>query len=165
MGEHTEKRFIYLSQKQGRNIHPEGRGLCILSNEEERSVSQKRGRNTPRERRVGVPNEECGKEVTSVTYTGQSFPVFVHIWPTILFLVSHPTGPRTLPTMRAQLFVQMDPTAEACGCTSTPLIMGWRPLPFWPQGDFLHMDRQGIFPWPQEWSSYLFTSAELSFCH
>ena len=37
MGEHTEKQFIYLSQKLGRNTHPEGKGVGVLSNEEEYS--------------------------------------------------------------------------------------------------------------------------------
>ena len=35
MGEHTEKQFIYLSQKLGRNTHPERNGVGILPNEEE----------------------------------------------------------------------------------------------------------------------------------
>ena len=34
MGEHTEKQFVYLRQKQGRNTHPERKGVGILSNEE-----------------------------------------------------------------------------------------------------------------------------------
>ena len=35
MGEHTEKHFVYLRQKQGRNTHPERKGLGILPNEKE----------------------------------------------------------------------------------------------------------------------------------
>ena len=34
VGEHTEKQFVYLRQKQGRNTHPERKGVGILSNEE-----------------------------------------------------------------------------------------------------------------------------------
>ena len=45
-------------------------------------------------------------------------------------LFSHLTGPRTLSNMCAQLFAQMDPTAEAYGLFT--LIMGWCPLPFCP---------------------------------
>ena len=37
MGEHTEKLFIYVSQKLGRNTHPERKGMGVLSNEEERN--------------------------------------------------------------------------------------------------------------------------------
>ena len=33
------------------------------------------------------------------------------------------------------------------------------------QGVSLCICRQGGFPWPQEWSSYLFTSTKFSFCH
>ena len=32
MGEHTEKQFIDLSQKLGRNTHPERKGVGVLSN-------------------------------------------------------------------------------------------------------------------------------------
>ena len=32
MGEHTEKRFVYLRQKQSRNTHPESKGMGVLSN-------------------------------------------------------------------------------------------------------------------------------------
>ena len=35
MGEHTEKQFVYLRQKQGRNTHPERWGMGIPPNEEE----------------------------------------------------------------------------------------------------------------------------------
>ena len=77
-----------------------------------------------------LPNEEeCRKEVIQITYIGQFFRVFVYLWPIILFLFSHLTGPRTLPNLRAQIFAKMDSIAEACGCMST-LIMGWHPLPF-----------------------------------
>ena len=34
MGEHTEKQLVYLRQKQGRNTHPERKGVGVLPNEE-----------------------------------------------------------------------------------------------------------------------------------
>ena len=37
MGEHTDKQFIYLSQKQDRNTYSEKKGMGILSDEEEHS--------------------------------------------------------------------------------------------------------------------------------
>ena len=40
MGEHTEKKFVYLRQKQDRNTTPERKGMGILSKEEERSKSE-----------------------------------------------------------------------------------------------------------------------------
>ena len=101
MGEHTEKKFIYLSQKLGRNTHPERKDVGNLSNEE---------------------------ELIQIPYIGQSFRVFVYLWPIISFLFPHLTCSRTLPNMRAQLFAKMDPTAKDCGCMST--LMGWCALPF-----------------------------------
>ena len=35
MGEHRGKQFVYLTQKQGRDTHPERKGMVILCNEEE----------------------------------------------------------------------------------------------------------------------------------
>ena len=35
MGKPTGKQFVYLTQKQGRDTHPEREGMDILSNEEE----------------------------------------------------------------------------------------------------------------------------------
>ena len=68
---------------------------------------------------------------------GQSFWVFVYLWPIIntCFIFSLLTGPRTLPNRHVQLFAKMDPTTEVCGCMPT-LIMGWHLLPFWPQEAF-----------------------------
>ena len=37
MGEHTEKQFVYLRQKLGRNTHPERKGVGVLSKEQESS--------------------------------------------------------------------------------------------------------------------------------
>ena len=47
MGEHTEKQFVYLRQKLGRNTHPERKGMGILSNKEECSKSEARQRDFP----------------------------------------------------------------------------------------------------------------------
>ena len=84
-------------------------------------------------------------------------------WPIIL-LSSYLTAPRMLPKMCSQLCAKMDPTAE--GALHT--FHGVRPMeppPFWPQGAFLHMCRQGSLPWSQEWAPYLSTLAEFSCCH
>ena len=35
VGEHTEKQYVYLEQKQGRNTHPETKDLDIFPKEEE----------------------------------------------------------------------------------------------------------------------------------
>ena len=51
------------------------------------------------------------------------------MWPVILFLSSHLTGPKTLAKMPAQLFAKMDSTSEAYRYMST-LTMGWGPSPF-----------------------------------
>ena len=91
------------------------------------------------DRRSLVGNHEVAKsrhDCTSftqsqITDTGQSFWVFVYLWPIILFVSSHLTCPSTLPMIYAQLFAKMDPAAEAYGCMST-LIMGWYPCPFDP---------------------------------
>ena len=34
MGEHTEKQFAYLRQRQGRDTHVERKGACVPLNEE-----------------------------------------------------------------------------------------------------------------------------------
>ena len=48
------------------------------------------------------------------------------MWPVILFLSSHLTGPKTLAKMPVQLFAKMDSTTEAYGYT----YYGVGPLPF-----------------------------------
>ena len=63
-----------------------------------------------------------------ITYIGQSFWVFVNIWPIILFLFSQLTGPRALPKMHEQLFSKMDSSAEDYGAALASHIMGWCPL-------------------------------------
>ena len=42
MGGHTEKQFVYLEQKQGRNTHPERKSMGNLSDEEEYRKSEAR---------------------------------------------------------------------------------------------------------------------------
>ena len=50
MGEHRGKQFyFYPTQKQGRDAHPERKGIGILSNEGEGSKSSTRQRHTLRE--------------------------------------------------------------------------------------------------------------------
>ena len=52
MGDHTEKQFVYPTQKQGRDAHPERKGIGILSNEGEGSKSGTRQTHTQREVRA-----------------------------------------------------------------------------------------------------------------
>ena len=49
MGEHTGKQFAYLTQNQGRDTHPEKKGMGIVSSEEEGSKSEAGQRHTPGE--------------------------------------------------------------------------------------------------------------------
>ena len=63
VGEHTEKRFVYLRQKQGRNTHSE--------------------------KRVCVPSEKPAREVISIPYMGQFFLVFALLWPVSPLLFPH----------------------------------------------------------------------------
>ena len=50
MGEHTEKQFGYLRQKQSRNTHPERKGMGVLSHEEGHGKSEAEQKYTPREK-------------------------------------------------------------------------------------------------------------------
>ena len=54
MGKYTGKQFVYLIQKQGRDIHPERKGMGILSNEQECSKSEMRQRHSGREVRASL---------------------------------------------------------------------------------------------------------------
>ena len=64
MGAYTEK-TVYLRQKQGRNTHPERKGMGILSNEEEECSKSELSRDTHPRWSVGVPNErKSSKDVT-----------------------------------------------------------------------------------------------------
>ena len=73
---------------------------------------------------------------------------YIYIWPVILFLSPHLTGPRTLPKMHVQLFSKMDCTIKGYRCMST-LIMGWDPIPFWSLRS-LPVHVQTRKSWPQE---------------
>ena len=53
MGKPTGKQFVYLTQKQGGDAHPERKDMGIVSNEERHSKSEIRQRYTP--------GEECGR--------------------------------------------------------------------------------------------------------
>ena len=48
MGKPTGKQFVYLTQNQGRDTHPEKKGMGILSSEEG-SMSETTQRDTPGE--------------------------------------------------------------------------------------------------------------------
>ena len=137
MGEHTEKQF----QSEARQKH------------------------TAREDR-GRPETRSAVKRAFKSLIGQSFWGFTYLWQIILFLFSHLVlGPPLPPNTCAQVFAKMDPTAEAHGCMSA-LIMGVVPSSLFDlQEAFLRRCRQGSFPWHQKWAPYLFTLAELSFCH
>ena len=51
MGDLTGKQFVCPTQKQGRDVHPERKGMGILSREEEYGKSATRQRCTPGEER------------------------------------------------------------------------------------------------------------------
>ena len=90
-------------------------------------------------------------------YTGQ-LSYFLHIG---LLLGTPP------PRCVRNFLLRWIPLQRAVGCMFT-LFMAWgpwSPLPFWPQGTFLHMCRQGSPPWSREWAPYLSTLAEFSCCH
>ena len=73
MRENIEKLAVYLRQKQGRNKYPERKGMGIVYNEEECSMSQALQRHTP-ERSAGIlREEELSMKVMQITYVGQSF--------------------------------------------------------------------------------------------
>ena len=68
MGEHTEKQFVYLRQKQDRDTHPERKGVAVLPNEEERSkeevkslglVLQHKGAKTRNRHPCSLPDRSC----------------------------------------------------------------------------------------------------------
>ena len=88
-------------------------------------------------------------------------------WPIILLLSSYLTVPRALSKMCSQGLLRWIPLQRTVGACSHFLWRGTHgfPPPFWPQGAFLHVCRQGSLPWSQEWAPYLSTLAELSFCH
>ena len=129
MGVHTGKLTVcsLSNSEAGQRSTLQGKGVGIFSNEEERGSDSRQttypGAGASWARRS--PVQRCHESLV------QTFWVFVYLWPIILFLSSHLTGPWTLPKMHTQLFAKMDPTAESSGCMSTP-IMGWGPLPFWP---------------------------------
>ena len=90
---------------------------------------------------------------------GQSFRIFVYIWPIILFLSSHltvlPPSPRSL--------LRWMPQQRPVGVC--PHLWGVAPFFCDPQEAFLCMCIHRCFPWCQKYAPYLFTLAELSFCH
>ena len=129
MGEHTEKQFVKTEARQ---------------------------RCTPGEKGCGRPPQWGGAQERGrwVIYIGQFFlQVFVYLWPITWFLFPHLTCPRTLLTMRAQLFSKMDSSPEAYEGALASHIMRWCSLLFDPQGAFLHMCSVSLAPrmrniWP-----------------
>ena len=100
----SHRKTVYPTQKQGRDVHPERKGLGILSRREECSKS-KPGRDTHWEKNAGVLSaEQRSTEAMSITSIGQSFQIFVCRWPVILFLSSHLTDPWVLPKIYIQPF-------------------------------------------------------------
>ena len=119
MWESTEKQFIYVRQKQGRNTHPERKGMGILSNEEEHS-------------KEAVTSLIQGSSSGSLFTFGQLSCFFSHIWRVL--------GPS--PTCMHIFLPRWIPAWRTVGGFKT-LTMGWGPLPFDLQGVFLHMCSQG----------------------
>ena len=65
MAEHTEKQVVYLRQKEGRNTPPEGKGMGILSEEEEECSKAELSRDTHPWWSEGLLDErEPSKDVT-----------------------------------------------------------------------------------------------------
>ena len=102
------------------------------------------------------------RKVGDRCYKRPSFWVFVYIWSvTFSFHTWLVLGPA--PTYVHNFLLRWIPLQRPMCCSH--LLWGGVPSPFVPQRASLRRCRQGSFPWPQEWSSYLFTSAELSFHH
>ena len=120
MGVHTGKLTVcsLSNSEAGQRSTLQGKGVGIFSNEEERGSDSRQttypGAGASWARRS--PVQRCHESLV------QTFWVFVYLWPIILFLSSHLTGPWTLPKMHTQLFAKMDPTAESSGCMSTPIM-------------------------------------------
>ena len=70
MGEHREKQFVYPTQKQGRDAHPEGKGIAS-SQMRGRAVSQALGRNMHPERSGSILSDD----ENNASETGQR-----HVW-------------------------------------------------------------------------------------
>ena len=106
MGEHREKQFIYLRQRQGRNTHLERKGMGIFLNEEEHSkeVASHLSRN---------------RSSGSLFSSGQTSHFF---FPYLNFL-------STLPDIHVHFFAKLDSSAKAKRSMTTH-IMGWC-LPPW----------------------------------
>ena len=137
--------------------------FCLSNSEAGQRYTPKEWVTYP-ERSAGILNEaEHNKEVMWITYIGQSFWVFVYLWPTILvfffiWLVLEPS-PRCVHDFFLRWIPLQRPRA-AC----PHLLWGGAPSFFDPQEGFLLMCRQESLPWSQEWAPYLFALAELSFC-
>ena len=96
---------------------------------------------------MGVPPNERSKEAVK-SFTGQSFQVFVCLWPIIWFLSPHLTSPRTLPTVHVQLFSKMDSSPEAYGGPWRHILWGGAPSFLTPKESFC---THAMSPLPQGW--------------
>ena len=127
MGEHTEKQFVYLRQKQDRNKHLE-RSVGILTEEYR---SQKSGINIhPERKNMGVlssEEEQLGGDLNHVYRTIRpGLCLSLANYPVSFFTPHLSCDP---PQDACTAFVNINSTAEACGCMSTH-IMEWHLLPF-----------------------------------
>ena len=112
MGEHTEKQFVYLKQKQGRDTHQERKGVGILPNE-----------------------EECTRKVIQITYMWGFFPVFVYLRSIISFLFH--IWPVLGPSLTCvRIFLPRWIQVQRPMGRLTPPIMGWHPPPLAPKETF-----------------------------
>ena len=129
MGEHTDKQFVYLRQKQGRIHTQRERVWASFSNEEEHSKSQAGQKYTPREEwghpewgvQWGGDLNHLGRTVLLAFCLHLTFLIFFffHTW-----LVPGPS-----PTCVCNFLLRWISPQRPVGGMST-LIMGWCPLPF-----------------------------------
>ena len=80
MGQNTGKQFVYPTQKQGRDVHPERKGMGILSREEY-SKSETRQRCTPGE-------EHGSSECRAVQYGGDVDHLYRTVLPSLCLLLA-----------------------------------------------------------------------------
>lgn len=102
MGEHREKQFTYLRQRQGRNTYLERKGMGIFPNEEEHS-------------------KEVTNHLSRSNYSGSLFSsgqISHFFFPHLNFL-------RTLPDIQVHLLLSWIPVQRSM----TTHIMGWCLLP------------------------------------
>ena len=154
--------FLYLRSRAEMHTRRERVSIGRLSNEGACNESEA-GQRPPemsRARRAQWRDASHSRE----TVPRPPAPIFVYLWPITLFL-SHTWLVHGPPQDACTTFLlKWIPSQRAMGVWPH-LLWGWVPSLFNPQEAPLHTGRQGRLPWPQEWASYLFALAELSFCH